>query len=132
MKKYVFSFYLKLNELFGQSSNSTCMDSALYVKNDRHLHTHTHTLPLCWSCSQLLYSDALSPVLCRLGASQPHQQWQGLCASPAREEHRAVSLRLNIWDFLVSQHNPNLRSPGPSVLMPSQPPARHWTRAAWT
>ena len=97
-----------------------------------HTHTHIHTLPLCWSCSQLLYSDALSPVLCRLGASQPHQQWQGLCASPAREEHRAMSLRLNIWDFLVSQHNPNLRSPGPSVLMPSQPPARHWTRAAWT
>ena len=122
MKKYVFYFYLKLDELFAQSNNSTCIDSALYVKNNRHLYTHTHSLSLSLSLflcarSWLLYSDAFSPIFCRLGASHPRQQCQGLCASPAREEHCAMSLHLNIWYFLVSRHDPNLRSPGPSVLM---------------
>lgn len=133
-EKVCILFLLKTEWIFGQYNNSTCVDSALYVKNDRHLHAHahTHTLFLCAGPAAGFFTQTHSAPLCRLGASHPHQQYQGLCASPAREEHRAMSLHLNIWDFLVSQHDPNHRSPGPSVLMPSQPSAWHWTRAAWT
>ena len=105
-----------------------------YVRARAHTrtHTHTHTVFLCAGPAAGCFTQTHSAPFCRLGASYHHQQYQGLCASAAREKHRAMSLHLNIWDFLVSQHDPNHRSSGPSVLLLSQPSAQHWMRAAWT